>query len=57
MPWVVGSTWGPVQEYRHRVEHARVEHDFHHIDEWSSTFDIYVILMTLFSRRVHRNPY
>jgi Undecaprenyl-phosphate glucose phosphotransferase len=34
---------------------ARVEHDLHYIENWSVALDIYVLLMTIVSRRAYRN--
>jgi Undecaprenyl-phosphate glucose phosphotransferase len=34
---------------------ARIRHDFYYIDNWSITFDLYIIFLTLFSKRVHWN--
>jgi Undecaprenyl-phosphate glucose phosphotransferase len=34
---------------------ARVEHDLHYIENWSVALDIYVLLMTIISRRAYRN--
>jgi Undecaprenyl-phosphate glucose phosphotransferase len=59
-PGITG--WAQINGFRGETDtnekmQARVEHDLHYIDNWSITFDIYIILMTLFSRRVHRNAY
>jgi lipopolysaccharide/colanic/teichoic acid biosynthesis glycosyltransferase len=59
-PGITG--WAQINGFRGETDtnekmQARVEHDLHYIDNWSITFDIYIILMTLFSLRVHRNAY
>lgn len=34
---------------------ARLEHDLYYIDNWSAVLDIYILLMTIVSRRAYRN--
>ncbi len=34
---------------------ARVAHDLHYIDNWSISFDIYILAMTILSRKARRN--
>ncbi len=34
---------------------ARVAHDLHYIDNWSIGFDIYILVMTVLSRKARRN--
>lgn len=36
---------------------ARVEHDLHYIENWSIMFDLYIMLLTVFSRRAQMNAY
>ena len=36
---------------------ARVKCDLYYIDNWSLTFDIYIIVKTLFSARAYRNAH
>jgi Undecaprenyl-phosphate glucose phosphotransferase len=59
-PGITG--WAQVNGFRGETDtnekmRARVEHDLYYIANWSIPFDIYIILMTLFSRRVHRNAH
>lgn len=34
---------------------ARLEHDLYYIENWSGAFDIYILLMTVLSRKSYRN--
>ena len=36
---------------------ARVDHDLYYIDNWSISFDIYIVLLTVFSRKTMQNAY
>ena len=33
----------------------RVEHDLYYIDNWSLPFDVWIILLTVFSKKAYRN--
>lgn len=35
----------------------RVEHDLYYIDNWSLLFDVYIIALTVLSRKTFRNAY
>jgi Undecaprenyl-phosphate glucose phosphotransferase len=59
-PGITG--WAQVNGLRGPTEtdgamRARVEHDLYYIDNWSITFDIYVLLATVFSRKAFRNAH
>ncbi|MBI5260642.1 MAG: exopolysaccharide biosynthesis polyprenyl glycosylphosphotransferase [Bradyrhizobium sp.] len=36
---------------------ARVEHDLYYIDNWSLAFDLKILLMTIFSKKIYDNAY
>lgn len=57
-PGITG--WAQVNGWRGETETdekmaKRVEHDLYYIDHWSPGFDLYILLLTLFSRRAYRN--
>ncbi len=59
-PGITG--WAQVNGYRGVTDTdacmaRRVEHDLYYIDNWSLLFDIYIILLTIFSRKALRNAY
>ena len=59
-PGITG--WAQVNGYRGATETdacmaRRVEHDLYYIDNWSLLFDVYIILLTVFSRKSSRNAY
>ena len=35
----------------------RVEHDLYYIDNWSLVLDIYIVMLTVLSRKSMRNAY
>jgi Undecaprenyl-phosphate glucose phosphotransferase len=57
-PGITG--WAQVNGYRGETRtteqmEARVRHDLHYMESWSLTFDIWIILMTVFSVRSYNN--
>ena len=36
---------------------ARLDHDLYYVDNWSLWLDIKIVLMTVFSRKVHQNAF
>ncbi len=57
-PGITG--WAQVNGLRGEIELAgedpqRVEHDLYYIDHWSLPLDIWIIVMTIFSRKAYRN--
>jgi putative colanic acid biosynthesis UDP-glucose lipid carrier transferase len=59
-PGITG--WAQVNGYRGDTDtlekmQRRVEHDLYYIDNWSLLFDLKIIVMTLFSRKVYWNAY
>ena len=57
-PGITG--WAQVNGLRgptdgHEKMEARVEHDIFYIENWSLSFDLYIMLMTLVSPRAYRN--
>jgi Undecaprenyl-phosphate glucose phosphotransferase len=59
-PGITG--WAQVNGLRGATEtdeamRQRVEHDLYYIDNWSVALDLYIILLTVFSRRSLRNAY
>jgi len=57
-PGITG--WAQVNGLRGEIDspekiRQRVEHDLHYIDNWSILFDVWIILLTLFSRKAYRN--
>jgi putative colanic acid biosynthesis UDP-glucose lipid carrier transferase len=59
-PGITG--WAQVNGYRGDTDtlekmQRRVEHDLYYIDNWSLLFDVRIILLTLFSRKIYANAY
>lgn len=59
-PGITG--WAQVNGFRGATEtdelmRQRVEHDLYYIDNWSLVFDIYIVMMTVLSRKTLRNAY
>ena len=59
-PGITG--WAQVNGFRGATEtdelmRQRVEHDLYYIDNWSLVLDIYIVIMTLLSRKSMRNAY
>ncbi len=59
-PGITG--WAQVNGYRGETRtfaavQGRTLHDLHYIDNWSLLFDLWIIVLTAFSVRVHRNVY
>ncbi|MBR1132228.1 undecaprenyl-phosphate glucose phosphotransferase [Bradyrhizobium iriomotense] len=59
-PGITG--WAQVNGYRGDTDtlekmQRRVEHDLYYIDNWSLLFDLRIVLLTLFSRKVYMNAY
>jgi lipopolysaccharide/colanic/teichoic acid biosynthesis glycosyltransferase len=59
-PGITG--WAQVNGYRGDTDtlekkQGRVEHDLYYIDNWSLLFDVRIILLTLFSRKIYANAY
>ncbi|WP_461328200.1 sugar transferase [Bradyrhizobium diazoefficiens] len=59
-PGITG--WAQVNGYRGDIDtlekmRRRVEHDLFYIDNWSLLFDVKIVILTLFSRKVYRNAY
>jgi len=59
-PGITG--WAQVNGYRGDTDtlekmQRRVEQDLYYIDNWSLLFDLRIILLTLFSRKVYTNAY
>jgi Undecaprenyl-phosphate glucose phosphotransferase len=59
-PGITG--WAQVNGYRGDTDtlekmQRRVEHDLYYIDNWSLLFDLRIILLTLFSRKIYANAY
>ncbi len=57
-PGITG--WAQVNGFRGELDSVekldgRVKHDLYYIDHWSMAFDVYILVMTLFSRRAFRN--
>ncbi len=60
LPGITG--WAQVNGYRGETDTPekiarRVEYDLEYIDRWSVWFDLYIIMLTLFSPRAWRNAY
>ena len=54
--------WAQVNGFRGATEtddamRQRVDHDLFYIDNWSVAFDIYIVVLTVVSRKVMRNAY
>ena len=59
-PGITG--WAQVNGFRGATEtddamSARVDHDLYYIDNWSISFDIYIVLLTILSRKTMQNAY
>lgn len=59
-PGITG--WAQVNGFRGATETEesmaqRVDHDLYYIDNWSLLFDVYIVLLTAFSRKVYQNAY
>ena len=59
-PGITG--WAQVNGYRGDTDtlekmQRRVEHDLYYIDNWSLLFDLRIILLTFFSRKIYANAY
>jgi Undecaprenyl-phosphate glucose phosphotransferase len=57
-PGITG--WAQVNGLRGEIDspekiRARVEHDLYYIDNWSLLLDVWIILLTLFSKKAYRN--
>ena len=57
-PGITG--WAQVNGLRGEIDspekiRARVDHDLHYIDNWSLPLDVWIILLTVFSRKAYRN--
>ena len=59
LPGITG--WAQVNGLRGATDDAamekRVEYDLYYLDNWSLSFDIAVLFLTVFSRRSYRNAY
>ena len=59
-PGITG--WAQVNGFRGETDTddkmaSRVEHDLYYIDNWSLGFDIYIVLLTVFSSKASENAY
>jgi lipopolysaccharide/colanic/teichoic acid biosynthesis glycosyltransferase len=59
-PGITG--WSQVNGFRGSIDaveklQRRIEYDLYYIDNWSFLFDLKIIIMTLFSKRVYINAY
>jgi len=57
-PGITG--WAQVNGLRGEIDspekiRQRVEHDLYYIDNWSLLFDVWIMLLTVFSRKAYRN--
>ena len=57
-PGITG--WAQVNGLRGEIDspekiRKRVEHDLYYIDNWSLPFDVWIILLTVFSKKAYRN--
>jgi Undecaprenyl-phosphate glucose phosphotransferase len=57
-PGITG--WAQVNGLRGEIDspekiRQRVEHDLYYIDNWSLLFDVWIILLTVFSKKAYRN--
>ncbi len=57
-PGITG--WAQVNGLRGQINspekiRQRVEHDLYYIDNWSLLFDIWIMVMTLLSKKAYRN--
>ena len=59
LPGITG--WAQVNGFRGATDdsamQARVEYDLYYLDNWSLSFDLIIIFMTVFSKRSYRNAY
>ena len=60
LPGMTG--WAQVNGHRGAIEspehiERRVAHDLHYIDNWSLALDLWILVMTLFSRNAYRNAF
>lgn len=59
LPGITG--WAQVNGFRGATDdeamQARVDLDLHYLDNWSLSFDLIIIFMTIFSKRSYRNAY
>ena len=59
-PGITG--WAQIHGFRGEIEQnsameARVAHDIHYIENWSIALDLYIVLMTVLSRKAYRNAH
>lgn len=59
-PGITG--WAQVNGFRGATEtdeamSNRVDHDLYYIDNWSVAFDVYIVLLTMLSRKAQQNAY
>lgn len=59
-PGITG--WAQVNGHRGPTQNdialkERIEHDFYYIDNWSISFDLYIIALTVFSPKSYRNAF
>jgi polysaccharide biosynthesis protein PslA len=59
-PGITG--WAQVNGFRGATEtddamRERVEHDLYYIDNWSVAFDLYIVMLTVVSRKASQNAY
>jgi lipopolysaccharide/colanic/teichoic acid biosynthesis glycosyltransferase len=57
-PGITG--WAQVNGLRGEIDgpekiRQRVEHDLYYIDNWSLLFDVWIIFLTVFSKKAYRN--
>jgi lipopolysaccharide/colanic/teichoic acid biosynthesis glycosyltransferase len=57
-PGITG--WAQVNGLRGEIDspekiRQRVEHDLYYIDHWSLPLDVWIIFMTIFSKKAYRN--
>jgi putative colanic acid biosynthesis UDP-glucose lipid carrier transferase len=54
--WAQVNGWRGETEVLEKMEH-RVEHDLYYIDNWSLLWDLQIVFLTVFGRRVRSNAY